>query len=96
MVLAHNLMEGARTRDIEISADITFDSMLLSKNTMDGLKTSGFQKPSPIQLQGIPLGKCGFGMIKTLRYLSLYMYFFKHTHVLFVIRIFYRKFSSHT
>ncbi|CAB3251723.1 unnamed protein product [Arctia plantaginis] len=62
MVLAHNLMEGARTRDIEISVDVTFDSMLLSNNTLEGLKTSGFYKPSPIQLHGIPLGKCGFDL----------------------------------
>ncbi|OWR48459.1 hypothetical protein KGM_213610 [Danaus plexippus plexippus] len=37
--------------------------MLLSSNTLKGLKDSGFLKPSPIQLHGIPLGKCGFDLL---------------------------------
>lgn len=60
MFLAHNVNDGLRTGDIEISLDVTFDSMLLTDNTLKGLKNSGFYKPSPIQLHGIPLGKCGF------------------------------------
>lgn len=63
MVLAHNIYEGRRTRDVDTSRDVTFDSMLLNTDTLQGLKNSGFYKPSPIQLHGIPLGKCGFGKI---------------------------------
>ncbi|CAG4947477.1 unnamed protein product [Parnassius apollo] len=37
--------------------------MLLSSDTIKGLKDSGFYKPSPIQLHGIPLGKCGFDLL---------------------------------
>lgn len=63
MVLAHKVQDEERTRDIQISVDVTFGSMLLSNKVLEGLKNSGFYKPSPIQLHGIPLGKCGFGKI---------------------------------
>lgn len=62
MLLAHNL-KTRRTQDIKISQNVTFESMLLNEITLEGLKDSGFYKPSPIQLQGIPLGKCGFGKL---------------------------------
>ncbi|XP_075978907.1 putative ATP-dependent RNA helicase DDX20 [Anticarsia gemmatalis] len=62
MVLAHDLNQGKRTRDIQSSVDVTFDSMLLSNKTLEGLVNSGFYRPSPIQLHGIPLGKCGFDL----------------------------------
>lgn len=61
MVLAHNIDEGIRTRDVQISQDVTFNTMLLADDTLKGLRSSGFYRPSPVQLQGIPLGKCGFG-----------------------------------
>lgn len=61
MVLAHDITQGLRTQDVQVSEDITFDTMLLAPNTLEGLTNAGFYKPSPIQLHGIPLGKCGFG-----------------------------------
>lgn len=61
MVLAHDITQGFRTLDVHVSEDITFDTMLLAPNTLEGLTSAGFYKPSPIQLHGIPLGKCGFG-----------------------------------
>ncbi|KPI97333.1 putative ATP-dependent RNA helicase DDX20 [Papilio xuthus] len=63
MVLAHDINEGHRTQDVRISQDITFDSMLLRTRTLQGLNDSGFHRPSPIQLHGIPLGKCGFDLL---------------------------------
>ncbi|KAF9803098.1 hypothetical protein SFRURICE_012343 [Spodoptera frugiperda] len=63
MVLAHNINEGLRTQDVQISEDVTFDTMLLKPSTLDGLTNCGFYKPSPIQLHGIPLGKCGFDLL---------------------------------
>lgn len=63
MVLAHNVNEVERTEDINIAVEVTFESMLLAAKTLAGLKQSGFYKPSPIQLHGIPLGKCGFDLI---------------------------------
>lgn len=61
MVLAHEVAEGTRTSDIKTSQGVTFGSMLLAPETLKGLQNSGYYKPSPIQLHGIPLGKCGFG-----------------------------------
>lgn len=61
MVLGHDITTEQRTQDVRISADISFDTMLLKKPTVKGLKQAGFLKPSPIQLLGIPLGKCGLG-----------------------------------
>ncbi|XP_026762484.2 probable ATP-dependent RNA helicase DDX20 [Galleria mellonella] len=63
MVLAHDISIGQRSQDIQISEDVTFDTMLLTSNTLQGLKSSGFKKPSPIQLHGIPMGKCGFDLL---------------------------------
>ncbi|CAH2091074.1 unnamed protein product [Euphydryas editha] len=63
MVLAHNILDSERTTDVQIFQDVTFDTMLLSNDTLDGLKESGFLKPSPIQLHAVPLGKCGFDLI---------------------------------
>lgn len=60
MVLAHDIEKGTRTKDIRTTG-VTFSSMLLSPETSQGLKSSGLFRPSPIQLHGIPLGKCGFG-----------------------------------
>lgn len=61
MVLAHDTQRIKRTEDIKITSDVYFESMMLSPLILAGLKRSGFHKPSPIQLHGIPLGKCGFG-----------------------------------
>ncbi|XP_038223415.1 probable ATP-dependent RNA helicase DDX20 [Zerene cesonia] len=63
MVLAHNIVEVQRTKDIQICEDTTFDTMMLSPNILTGLQTSGFIKPSPIQLLGIPLGKLGLDLL---------------------------------
>lgn len=61
MVLGHDIFTSDRTKDIKISENVSFESMLLSPKILNGLKASGFYVPSPIQLHGIPLGKCGFG-----------------------------------
>ncbi|XP_041987390.1 probable ATP-dependent RNA helicase DDX20 [Aricia agestis] len=63
MVLAHTVSDKIRTKDIQILQDVSFDTMLLSTKTLEGLKNSGFYKPSPVQLHGIPMGKCGFDLL---------------------------------
>ena len=50
-----------RTVDVAIEDDIDFESLLLSPKVLSGLKAIGFDRPSPIQLQSIPLAKCGAG-----------------------------------
>ncbi|XP_072947275.1 probable ATP-dependent RNA helicase DDX20 [Epargyreus clarus] len=63
MVLAHDITKGERTRDVKITQNITFETMLLAPKTLQGLTNAGFYKPSPIQLYGIPIGKCGFDLL---------------------------------
>lgn len=58
---AHELQSRTRTEDVLINEGVEFSSLLLSKHVLEGLSASGFQKPSPIQLKAIPLGRCGLG-----------------------------------
>ncbi|XP_052081790.1 ATP-dependent RNA helicase DDX54-like [Mytilus californianus] len=61
--VAHNLKEKARTGDVLISENVNFDGLLLSDPILKGLKSAGFERPSPIQLKAIPLGRCGLDLI---------------------------------
>ncbi|XP_061113136.1 probable ATP-dependent RNA helicase DDX20 [Conger conger] len=60
---AHDIQTRRRTDDVLLSDGIDFASLLLSQPVQDGLLASGFQKPSPIQLKAIPLGRCGLDLI---------------------------------
>ncbi|KAG5837718.1 hypothetical protein ANANG_G00215530 [Anguilla anguilla] len=60
---AHDIQTRRRTDDVLLSEGIDFASLLLSQSVQDGLIASGFQKPSPIQLKAIPLGRCGLDLI---------------------------------
>lgn len=62
-IVAHNINEKKRTTDVLISDNIDFAGLLLSDRVLQGLKSSGFEKPSPIQLKAIPLGRCGLDLI---------------------------------
>ena len=61
MAVAHRFAAKARTSDVVISETVDFASLLLSEPVLKGLKNSGFERPSPIQLKAIPLGRCGLG-----------------------------------
>ncbi|VDI43509.1 ATP-dependent RNA helicase DDX20 [Mytilus galloprovincialis] len=61
--VAHNFKEKARTGDVLISENVNFDGLLLSDPILKGLKSAGFERPSPIQLKAIPLGRCGLDLI---------------------------------
>nr|XP_012225417.1 PREDICTED: probable ATP-dependent RNA helicase DDX20 [Linepithema humile]XP_012225418.1 PREDICTED: probable ATP-dependent RNA helicase DDX20 [Linepithema humile] len=61
--IAHDISKKTRTKDIKIQDDVTFFQMGFSQNILDGLIVAGFQRPSPIQLKAIPLGRCGFDLI---------------------------------
>jgi ATP-dependent RNA helicase DDX20 len=50
-----------RTADIKVSEDVTFSRFLLSDQTLNALNRCGFKRPSPIQLKGVPLARCGLG-----------------------------------
>lgn len=67
--VAHDIQGGSRTGDVLINENVDFSGLLLSDNVLSGLRIAGFQRPSPIQLKAIPLGRCGLG-----RGLTLYMF----------------------
>uniref|UniRef100_A0A4W4DXF2 RNA helicase n=1 Tax=Electrophorus electricus TaxID=8005 RepID=A0A4W4DXF2_ELEEL len=60
---AHKIETRTRTDDVLLYGGVDFSSLLLSKPVLEGLAASGFQRPSPIQLKAIPLGRCGLDLI---------------------------------
>lgn len=64
---AHDIETRKRTDDVLLSEGIDFGSLLLSPAVLRGLAAAGFQKPSPIQLKAIPLGRCGLGRFQSKR-----------------------------
>ncbi|XP_048739061.2 probable ATP-dependent RNA helicase DDX20 [Ostrea edulis] len=61
--VAHDIQGGSRTGDVLINENVDFSGLLLSDNVLSGLRIAGFQRPSPIQLKAIPLGRCGLDLI---------------------------------
>ncbi|KAM7055084.1 putative ATP-dependent RNA helicase DDX20 [Molossus nigricans] len=61
---AHDV-SGPRTRtgDVLLSEPADFESLLLSRPVLEGLRAAGFERPSPVQLKAIPLGRCGLDLI---------------------------------
>ncbi|KPP61100.1 hypothetical protein Z043_120843, partial [Scleropages formosus] len=56
---AHDVDARVRTGDVLSAEAVDFGSLLLSGPVLEGLRAAGFQRPSPIQLKAIPLGRCG-------------------------------------
>ncbi|GAN04193.1 DEAD box polypeptide 20 [Mucor ambiguus] len=52
-----------RSQDVEIEEKVKFDSLLQNKHLLQGLKESGYERPSPVQLKAIPMGRLGVDMI---------------------------------
>eukprot|EP01134_Creolimax_fragrantissima_P007899 CFRG7899T1 len=65
LIRAHDVNSTAKTRseDVALKEDVTFESLLLTPTVLKGLHRAGYVRPSPIQLQAIPLGRCGIDMI---------------------------------
>ena len=55
------LKKQNRTNDVIIHDGVDFQGLFIRNDILQGLKQSGFEKPSPIQLKAIPLGRCGLG-----------------------------------
>lgn len=53
--------DNKKTRDVETIEDVSFRDMMLSEQVLAGLKKCNFEKPSPIQMRAIPIGRCGLG-----------------------------------
>ena len=58
---AHVFEEKDRSEDVTSSHGVYFNNLHLSKAVLDGLTKAGYLKPSPIQLEAIPVAKCGKG-----------------------------------
>ncbi|CEI93894.1 hypothetical protein RMCBS344292_08119 [Rhizopus microsporus] len=52
-----------RSKDVEIEEHVDFSTLLQNKQLLQGLQQSGYEKPSPIQLKAIPLGRLGIDLI---------------------------------
>ncbi|ESO82336.1 hypothetical protein LOTGIDRAFT_223393 [Lottia gigantea] len=61
--VAHKINSKKRTQDVLMSENVDFAGLLLSEPVQRGLLAAGFEKPSPIQLKAIPLGRCGLDLI---------------------------------
>ncbi|XP_062572170.1 LOW QUALITY PROTEIN: probable ATP-dependent RNA helicase DDX20 [Saccostrea cucullata] len=61
--VAHVIQDKYRTGDVLINENVDFSGLLLSASVLQGLQKAGFQRPSPIQLKAIPLGRCGLDLI---------------------------------
>ena len=64
-MIAHDLSNGTRSYDVQTTSNKTtdFDSFLLTPLVLNGLTECGFVRPSPIQVEAIPLAKCGIGRL---------------------------------
>ncbi|ELT95649.1 hypothetical protein CAPTEDRAFT_110471 [Capitella teleta] len=60
---AHKIDQKPRTHDVLSGETVDFPGLLLSAPVLKGLKEAGFERPSPIQLKTIPLGRCGLDLI---------------------------------
>jgi ATP-dependent RNA helicase DDX20 len=54
---------GRLSRDACVRAQVSFADMNLSTPVLRGLTDAGFERPSPVQLQAIPLGRFGADLI---------------------------------
>lgn len=69
--VAHELESEERTEDVLLSnspltdsnAVPSFADMGLSVDVLKGLRAAGFQRPSPVQVKAIPLGRLGVDLI---------------------------------
>ncbi|KAL0082578.1 P-loop containing nucleoside triphosphate hydrolase protein [Phycomyces blakesleeanus] len=52
-----------RSRDVFVDQDIDFSTLIQNEQLLRGLEHSGYARPSPIQLQAIPLGRLGVDLV---------------------------------
>ncbi|XP_041052212.1 probable ATP-dependent RNA helicase DDX20 [Carcharodon carcharias] len=62
---AHSIDQRRRTGDVLLAGpeQLDFGALLLTQPVLEGLREAGFERPSPIQLKAIPLGRCGLDLI---------------------------------
>lgn len=61
--VGHDINAKVRTADVSLEKNVSFKDLFLSENVLSGLNKAGFHRPSPIQLNAIPFGRCGLDLI---------------------------------
>ncbi|KAG0213351.1 DEAD (Asp-Glu-Ala-Asp) box polypeptide 20 [Mortierella sp. GBA30] len=56
-------LDRFHSSDVQINEDLDFSSLVSNPALLNGLTESGYQRPSPIQLKTIPLGRLGLDLI---------------------------------
>ncbi|KAG1320421.1 hypothetical protein G6F62_011342 [Rhizopus arrhizus] len=51
------------SKDVEIDEQVDFNTLLQNEQLLQGLSLSGYERPSPIQLKAIPIGRLGIDLI---------------------------------
>lgn len=82
--LAHSLSSKERTRDVLLSENIYFSSLILPAEILKALTDAGFEKPSPIQVKALPIGRCGLGKNVNILLIILRAYIFWHARLDFI------------
>lgn len=57
------MAERGQTNDVKTDENVTFADLTISELTIDSLNKAGFLKPSPIQLQALPLALVGLDLL---------------------------------
>lgn len=57
------MAERGQTKDVLIDEKVTFADLAISEITLRSLTQAGFNRPSPIQLQALPLALLGLDML---------------------------------
>jgi ATP-dependent RNA helicase DDX20 len=57
------MAERGLTNDVKIDENVTFADLAISELTINSLNQAGFIKPSPIQLQALPLALVGLDLL---------------------------------
>ncbi|KAF9189910.1 DEAD (Asp-Glu-Ala-Asp) box polypeptide 20 [Haplosporangium sp. Z 767] len=57
------MLDRFHSSDVQINEDLDFSSLVSNPALLKGLTESGYQRPSPIQLKTIPLGRLGLDLI---------------------------------
>ena len=57
------MTERGKTTDVLTDENVTFADLTISESTVHALEQAGFRKPSPIQLQALPLALIGLDLL---------------------------------
>lgn len=78
-MIAHDLSNSKRSNDVKSKSGKSkdFDAFLLSAVVLKGLKECGFVRPSPIQVEAIPLAKCGIGIFFVVEFKFIYLFIYR-------------------